>query len=434
MRPSRYLVGIILALAMVTVILLVQNNVPQNALILVWGALFVATAMDFIISPSRRNMNYRFDVLSDGFVGAPQNSTLSIERNHGRLPSAMEVMLGTSKDLSLLSKEPVLTYTGTPVEIELLPHKRGLHSVNKLYVKWSSSLRLFEIISNIEINKEIKVAPDTRPVSNGTVQTQLLPLVDGIKDFNKQGTGSEFHQMREFVPGMEPRSIDWKRSARFNKLLSREVRAERNHQIFICVDNGGQSSQMMGEITKLDYALNASLALCWAGGLGGDQVGFYNFNASPGRFLPPRPGREAFPLVRARCGEMEYETAETNHTWGLSQLTSQLNRRSLIVIFSDFADGMSAELLVENLTHITKQHLVLFIILDDEDVTRIQHPHDLNFDTMSLAVAASELKNERSRAIRELRNLGILVLNVAPSNLTTELISKYMDIKLGEMI
>ena len=67
--------------------------------------------------------------------------------------------------------------------------------------------------------------PDVRPVSSGTIDVQVRSELFGIKENLVRGEGSDFHQLREFTSGMDPRSIDWKRSARSRRLVTKEMRA-----------------------------------------------------------------------------------------------------------------------------------------------------------------------------------------------------------------
>ena len=249
-----------------------------------------------------------------------------------------------------------------------------------------------------------------------------------------KGDGSEFHQLRDFVPGMDPRSIDWKRSARARSLIARETRAERNHQIILCLDTGHLMGERLGTLSRLDHAINASLALAWAAALGGDNVGFMSFAARPQPFLPPAPGRAAFGRIRATCATLGQDSVESNHTLGLTTLNGRLKRRSLVVVFSDFVDATTAELLVENLAVMQRQHLVLYVALRDPALLALTHATGEGMDEIARAVAAAQILSERQVVLDRLRRLGILCLDTPPEALTPALISRYIEIKAKEMI
>ncbi len=107
-----------------------------------------------------------------------------------------------------------------------------------------------------------------------------------------------------------------------------------------------------------------------------------------------------------------------------------LNRRSLVVVFSDFVDSVTAELLVENMALMTRKHLVLYIALRDETLDQLSHPETLSMDAISQAIAAAQIKQERAAVLDRLHRLGVHCLDVKPEALTAELVSRYIDIKM----
>ena len=116
----------------------------------------------------------------------------------------------------------------------------------------------------------------------------------GAKENLLVGEGSEFHQLRDFSRGMDPRGIDWKRSARHRSLLGKEMRAERNHSILLALDNGYLMREEIAGLPKIDHHITAMLSLAWAGVLTGDRVGLFAFDARPRAYQPPEGGRAAF--------------------------------------------------------------------------------------------------------------------------------------------
>ena len=63
--------------------------------------------------------------------------------------------------------------------------------------------------------------------------------------------------------------------------------------------------------------------------------------------------------------ELDYHHDETNFTLGLAELSARLKRRALVILFTDFVDTVTAELLVETMARIARQHVVVFVTLRD---------------------------------------------------------------------
>jgi len=435
MRPSSHLIALVLAMAALTVIVSVWWRDMSMPLVFLWVALAVVTAGDLVLSALSGRMAVDVDLPPQGFVGHAAPFTVVIDRQKGKLPEGIDLRLDAAPELVIGERRMERAETG-PVKasFDLQLTRRGQFSVRELWLKWPSRLRLIDRIVRLPVARQIAVIPDISPVLSGAVKTQILPLEAGQKDLRLRGEGSEFHQLREFAAGMDPRSIDWKRSARMRNLVVREMRAERNHQIILCVDSGRLMAEQVGGFTKLDRAINAALAMCWAGGLAGDLVGFYSFDSRPRLFQPALPGRAAFPRLQTICADLAYETQETNHTLGLTHLSGRLKRRSLIVIFSDFVDSITAELMIENMQVLARHHFIVYVALRDPVLAKLVEPEETTLDAIARSVAARQIVQERRAVMEKLSRLGVLCLDSTPEALTSDLIARYIEIKSREMI
>ncbi|MBY5367313.1 DUF58 domain-containing protein [Rhizobium leguminosarum] len=439
MRPSSTLIALVLISAAVTVFTSVWWRDMSSFLLLMWLALAALTVADLVISNLAGRMTIDFDLPPQGFVGHTAAFTVGIRPQKGALPRKIEIRLDLAPELVVDEIRWLDPASGAGegevlASLDLHLTRRGRYGVNALWLKWPSRLKLLEMIAKMPVGKEIAVQPDISPVLSGAIKTQILPLEAGQKDLRLRGEGSEFHQLREFVSGMDPRSIDWKRSARMRSLVVREMRAERNHQIILCVDSGRLMAEQLAGFTKLDRAINAALAMCWGAGLAGDLVGFYSFDSRPRLFVPALPGRAAFPRLRTVCAGLRYETQETNHTLGLTHLSGRLKRRSLIVIFSDFVDTITAELMIENMQVLARHHFVVYVALRDPMLAKLIEPQETTLDAVARSVAVRQILQERRAVMEKLARLGVLCLDSTPEALTSDLIARYIEIKSREMI
>jgi uncharacterized protein (DUF58 family) len=435
MRPSSHLIALVLAMAALTVIVSVWWRDMNMALVFLWVVLAVVTAGDLVLSALSGRMAVDVDLPPQGFVGHTVPFTVAINRQKGKLPEGIDIRIDAAPELVIGERLLERAASGpAKASFDLQLTRRGQFSVRELWLKWPSRLKLIDRIVRLPVAREISVIPDISPVLSGAVKTQILPLEAGQKDLRLRGEGSEFHQLREFVGGMDPRSIDWKRSARMRNLVVREMRAERNHQIILCVDSGRLMAEQLGGFTKLDRAINAALSMCWAAGLAGDLVGFYSFDSRPRLFRPALPGRTAFARLQTVCAELRYETQETNHTLGLTHLSGRLKRRSLIVIFSDFVDSITAELMIENIQVLARHHFIVYVALRDPMLAKLTEPEETTLDAIAHSVAARQIVQERRAVMEKLSRLGVLCLDSTPEALTSDLIARYIEIKSREMI
>jgi uncharacterized protein (DUF58 family) len=410
-------------------LLLVRGAEP--ALAALWALAALAALADLMLSTPARRVAAEVTLPAVGYAGGSVAAQLRLEPVPGALPERMELRLDAAPELGL---GRAVWREGRAAEVPVKLTRRGRFVVSGLALKWPSRLGLFEIIGRWPLSLEIAVVPDITPVLSGTIQAQMLPLMEGQKDMRIAGEGSEFHQLRDFVPGMDPRAIDWKRSARANTLVARETRAERNHQIVLCIDSGRLMAEEVGGVPKLDRAINAALALAWAGGLGGDLVGLYSYDSQPRLYVPPMPGRAAFARLKTAAADLAASGTESNPTLALTHLAGRLARRSLIIVFSDFVDSTTAELLVDNFGLLARRHLILHVALRDPALEAIAHPETISLDSVALAVSAGQIARERQVVLDRLARLGVLCLDTEPEKLTAALVSRYIEIKAREMI
>jgi len=342
MRPSPLLILLAAAMVVLTAVVALTGVQGTRLIVSLWLVLGGIALLDLMLTPGKRSLGVTADLPEQIFVGTSQFAQITFEAR--AMPRALEMELETPEGLQAKSDGISQTVEGAVGDFELICQNRGSFAIDHLWLRWPSRFGFFEVIAKKFINATVKGIPNIQPILSGEITSHVNAELFGIKTTAMRGEGSDFHQLREFTSGMDTRMIDWKRSARHNALVARETHVEQNHQIIVCLDNGYLMREELAGLPKIDHAINAGLAVTWAAGIGGDQVGFYTFDSRPQRFLPPQPGRKAFNRIRAEAAELAYSEVESNHTLAMAHLNGQLNRRSLIVVFSDFVDSITAEL------------------------------------------------------------------------------------------
>jgi len=438
MRPSRRFLWLCFAGLGLVVMAVAVPAVPADVALIIIGFLIVLLVLDWAMSVGPKGVAVAIEGEREVFVGETTVINLIVSPTHkrGELPRAL---------MAARIKLPV-GFAGPPqvqlhragdrnrCSLTLRARRRGVWHVNTIWLVWKSRFGLIDFAPTHNIDCRISVVPNIRPVTSGQIDLELNTSIYGIKDISQRGEGSDFHQLNEFVQGMDPRSIDWKHSARHRKLVAKEMRAERNHQIILALDNGYLMREEVDGVPKIDHKINAALALAWAGVKGGDQVGLFAFDARPRLYAPPQPGRLAFSRLRSHMAALEYKSIETNHTLALSHLHQKLKKRSLIVVFSDFVDPLTAELLVEHMAILNRHHVVVFISLKDPLLEALSGRKAGSINDVARSVSASNMLQERRAILDGMSALGIYVIEADPGNVTPKLVSTYLDIKAREVI
>jgi uncharacterized protein (DUF58 family) len=403
------------------------------------GAFVLALGADALLAPRRRDLAASMTAPDALYLGR-EGQQASIDLRFPTLQSRREIRVRVAADLSgrLVPQAAIpgaASRDGGIVELPLVPTRRGRAVIERLWVRWQGPLRLMAAVTRIELNREMAVVTDLQPV-----RAMALRLADprdfraGLKIERYRGDGTQFDSLREHVLGDDSRSIDWKTSAHYRKLVTRQFRAERNHQILIAVDTGHLMSEPLSGIPKLDHAIQAGLLLSYLSLRVGDRVGWMTFDARVGLWIEPQTGTRGFHALSHAASRIEYTGEETNFTLGLTSLAQRLSRRSLIVVLTDFVDTVSAELMVENLDRLSRRHALVFVALRDPDLAEAaaRPPDDL--EALNRAVVAGTLLRDRDLVLRRLARLGVRAVDAAPAQVNPWLLNTYLEMKRREVV
>jgi uncharacterized protein (DUF58 family) len=320
------------------------------------------------------------------------------------------------------------------IALPVVPTRRGRVNVDRIWMRWRGPLGLIEFTRRVGVERTIDVVPNVRGVHGTALQFFVQEAIYGIKAQHQKGEGSEFEALREYMPGLDSRFIDWKHSARHRKLLCKEFRTERNHQVIMAFDTGYLMLEPVEGITRLDHAINAALVLAWVSLQGGDLVGTYGFDAKVRQYVGPQRGIASFPRLQRATAELDYQHQETNFTLGLAELNARLKRRALVILFTDFVDTITAELLIESMQRVANRHLVVFVTQRGSILQRAVDAAPNQFVDVAKAVIAQDFLRDRSIVFERLQRLGIHCLDVPSQGLSVALINRYLLIKQRGLI
>lgn len=399
---------------------------------LIGGLIF----LDAMIGPALRRFETEVDAPTILYAGGSDPLPVRFRFTSGALPSRLEVQLETNEILEDLPSRGLRGWDGNErrYEFTLTPLRRGTARLVRLWCRWQGPLGLVQKRLIRELGTDIVVTPNIRWVKDEAVRLFSRDAEFGIKTQIERGDGSEFDALREFTTGMDRRAIDWKHSARHSSLLAKEFRTERNHNIVFAFDTGRLMSEPLGGVPKIDRAINAGLLLSYVSLRNGDRTMYFGFDARPGLSSGFLSGSRSFPKMQSLAAGLDYSTEESNFTLALSTLASQLERRSLVIIFSDFVDTISAELMLENVRRLTERHLVLFATFEDEALSSMADAPPETTEDVTRSVIAGTLLAERDVVLRRLQRMGVQIIETRPEQFGGALISRYLQIKKRDML
>ncbi len=321
------------------------------------------------------------------------------------------------------------------VRYQLRPRRRGAYQLATLTVRYATPLRLWIRQQRLSVSDPVHVYPDVQAVR----AYELLARQDRahalVRATRRPGGENEFERLREYSRDDEYRAIDWKATARRQKLIARQYQLERNQTIALALDAGRLMTAETEGLPLFDHALNASMMLAHVAAKGGDRVGMLTFSDSIVAALAPTAGQSATArLVRATY-DLHPALVETDFGGAFTRLGHQLGQRSLVVVFTQVHDDVSADALLRYTRGLMPRHLPLVILLRDPDLETMAQVRAQDDDAALFErAAAAELLGWRDRLVRRLRQSGANVLDVEPRQLTVELVSRYLEIKVRHLL
>ncbi len=322
-------------------------------------------------------------------------------------------------------------FSGT---VEIVPQRRGTGQLHELWLRWYGPLGLAMRQVRRPLTQAIRVWPDLSPTRSPMLQAFLRDAQFGLIARRIRGEGTQFEALSEYQAGMDRRRIDWKASARHTALYARENEAERDNQIVFAFDCGQAMCEPVDGLARIDRAVSAALTACYVALKGGDRVALFGFADKPSLLTPFITDSRSFHRLQSAAAELDYVAREPNFTLALATLTARLKRRSLIVLFSDFTDPTSAELMVESVERLVRHHLVIFVTMRDEELEGLLAAEPEKLSHVATAVAASALAHQRAIVLQRLRRLGVDVIEAPHDAIGYRLIDRYLAAKRLEAI
>ena len=403
----------------------------------IMGAVLLALVAADALSAGRLE-DLRLTVPSDVEVGAA--AAMQVRANFtGGQRSAVEASLSADPRLLPGGRATAHLATGEGgwrADFPFAPVRRGTGHVDRLWLRWTGPMGLGARQVSRSQEAAVRIWPNIGDIRSPALQSFLKDAQYGLIARRFRGEGTQFEALTEYQPGMDIRRIDWKSSARHAHLYAKEFEAERNNQIVFAFDCGQAMCEPVGGpenggsgMPRIDRAVSAALATAYVALKGGDKVALFGFASRPELMTPFISDSREFHRLQTAAAGLDYRAQEPNFTLALATLAGRLQRRSMIVVFSDFTDPTSAELMIESVGRLVSRHLVLFVTMNDEELENIALAEPGDMQALAMSVTADSLLRQRALVVRRLKQLGVDVVEAPYRLIGTRLIDAYLAVK-----
>lgn len=320
------------------------------------------------------------------------------------------------------------------IEYDLRPVKRGEYRFGKIRVFVTSRLSFLEKRYSFGEKQPIAVYPSFIAMQ----KAEILAIAGKQAGENRQvrvaSVSTTFDQIKTYVPGDDPRTVNWKATAKCNRLMVNSFMEERSQQVYCLVDKGRTMQAPFHGMTVLDYAINATLALSNIILKKGDRAGLLTFSNKVGTLVKAEHrstqlGRICEALYKQRTNFLESDFEQL-----CLRVMQQIPTRCLLILFTNFDTVSGMKRRLPALLRLAKTHLLLVVLFEDSEVRQVVEESAVSVKDIYFKTIAGSFILEKKRIASELRKAGIYVLLTQPEQLTPDAVNTYLGLKQRGLI
>ncbi|WP_309031195.1 DUF58 domain-containing protein [Streptomyces alfalfae] len=312
----------------------------------------------------------------------------------------------------------------------LRPTRRGDHQADRVTIRSYGPLGLFARQGSHRAPWTVRALPPFTSRKHLPAKLARLRELDGRTSVLTRGQGTEFDSLRDYVPGDDTRSIDWRATARRSTVAIRTWRPERDRHILLILDTGRTSAGRVGDAPRLDASMDAALLLGALASRAGDRVDLLAYDRRVRALVQGRSAGDVLPSLVDALATLEPELIETDVRGLTSMALRTASRSSLIVLLTSLDRAPIEEGLLPVLSRLTKRHKVVIASVADPHVQRMATARGTTKAVYEAAAAAQE-RSERLRTAEQLTHRGVTVVDAAPKALAPALADAYLSLKAG---
>ncbi len=316
------------------------------------------------------------------------------------------------------------------VNYDLRPTERGEYSFGNLNVYVGSPLQL--ISRRFTFNKDQMV-----PTYPSYIQLRKYDLLAfsnnlfqyGIKKIRRIGHTMEFEQIKEYVPGDDIRTLNWKATAKKKVLMVNQFQDEKSQSVYMIIDKGRVMKMPFNGLSLLDYAINATLVLSNVILKKQDKAGMLAFSKKVENRVFAEKRASQMQKILETLYNIKTDFFESDFSRLYVDIKKNITHRSLIILYTNFEtlDGLYRQL--PYLKGIAKNHLLVIVFFNNTELNELIHKKTETIQEVYDKVIAEKFAFEKRLIVNELKKYGIYSVLTQPENLTLDTINKYLEIK-----
>lgn len=302
------------------------------------------------------------------------------------------------------------------------PIRLGASTLGKLYLKQLGLFGLCWWTRCIDDQVGMTVEPARL---EQTAQIPGLRQAGHRHSRNRQGSGVELLDMRDYQHGDPLRSIDWKATARRGKPIIRRFEREHRLEMVILIDCGRGSRIHCERMDRLHHYVNVAAKLTEFAALQGDRIACLAYAQQPVAQAPMAGGMNAVKQIRLLLGRLS-ATGEASNALNAALAVKQLlKRRGLVIFLTEIEQPETAAQLIQAGQLLAAKHQVLVATLADLTIAMTLKQPARQWQDPYRHFAALEYQRGRELTLRQLQHYGVAVTSATAAYLDTQVLTYY---------
>jgi uncharacterized protein (DUF58 family) len=408
---------------------------------LVWGLLMATVVMLLVDITLLFTLRKPFEVarLSEKMLSLSDENTIRITiRNLSsrkryillldELPEQLQI-----RDFSL--RTSLNGHETKELSYSIRPRERGEYHFGKLILFSGSRLRLAERYLVYPLDQTLPVYPSLIQMRKFDLRSmEHLSASYGMKRIRKIGHSYEFETIKDYVTGDDIRSINWKATSRFRKLMVNQYEDERSQQVYAVIDKSRPMMMSSGGVCLLDYAINTALVIANIALQKQDKAGIVTFSDRMGSMIKAGNGKAQLRQILETLYKEKGRTTEADYELLYQALNRLIPVRSLVILFTNFETMYSLERVIHILRKISQRHLLLVVNFRNEALRNLVLEPSQSVGEIYTRILAEEMIAEKEQMAAILRHHHIQTILSGSDDLTVNSVNKYLELKARGMI
>jgi len=316
------------------------------------------------------------------------------------------------------------------LEYELTPFERGEYHFGDLNIYARTAFGLASKRYIFNNGQMVKTYPGFLKLrAFDLFSIKHLSHYHGIKKIRRIGNSFEFEQIKKYVQGDNIKDINWKATAKKNKLMVNQFQDEKAQQVYSIIDKGRVMKMPFEELTLLDHAINASLVISNVVLGKQDKAGVFSFSKRTNNFVVAERRNAQMNLILESLYNVSNDFFESDFGNLYGAVKRHITQRSLLFLYTNFEGLDSVRRQMNYLRALNKSHLLVVIFFQNTELEKLTQQTARTTQEIFDKVIAEKFVYDKRLIVSELNNFGINTLLTTPKNLTIDTINKYLEIK-----